>query len=179
MKYIVLKSILYSFRLYSGIIFCIITFIFSTFRPLGHKFLYALYRSTANTTKFKNKNLWPLCVSPMYIVWESFLFLVLTLLVIIIAQQWLKSIHLGHLWKQFMRQYLLKFILLLIYKLWHFSYGIFTFSSRFVLSFTSFSVIPSMIHRQICNIRTYKLVQSVYFKFLYFHKTLSQINIYI
>ena len=31
---------------------------------------------------------------------------------------------------------LLKFMLVLIYKMWHFSYVIFTFSSRFVLSYT-------------------------------------------
>jgi len=141
---------------------------------MGHKFLYALY-STANTTKFKNKSLWTLCDSPMYILWESFLFLVLSLLVIIIAQNQFN-------WEIYENSLLacdlIKFILILIYKLWHFSYAIFTFSSRFVLSFTPFSAMYSMTHIQICNIRTYRLVQSIYFKFLYFHKTLTQLNIY-
>ena len=72
---------------------------------------------------------------------------------------------------------LIKFILFLIYKLWHFSFAIFIFSSTFVHSFTPFSVMSSMTQIHICNIRTYRPVHSIYLKFLYFHKTLSQINI--
>ena len=49
---------------------------------------------------------------------------------------------------------LLKFMLVLIYKLWYFSYAIFTFSSTFVLSFTPFSATSATIYTQICNVIT-------------------------
>ena len=97
-----------------ALFFHIITVIFSTYRTLGHKFRYALYRSTANTTKFINKSLWTPCDSPMYTLWESFLFLVLSLLVIIIAQNQFN-------WEIYENSLLvcdlIKFMLILIYKL--------------------------------------------------------------
>ena len=47
------------------------------------------------------------------------------------------------------------------------------FQFRFVLSFTTFSAMYSMRHIHICNIRKYRPVQSIYLKFLYFHKTIK------
>jgi len=150
----------------------IITTIFSTYGPLGHKFLYDLYRSTANKTKLKNK-VSVHCVTHPCIYFENhFYFWFSHYLWLLLhnsdSNQFIWEIYENSL----LDSDLIKFMLVLMYKLWHFSYAIFTFSSRFVLSFTPLHSMSSMTHIQICNITTYTLVQSIYFKFLYFHKTL-------